>query len=594
MNMNQIVRLYNNLKTQTSLDTRELLTHLEKLEYGLDLFSFSELKSSEASKLKESFEAFKNGLEAKVFGVPAEDATQTDITTPRSKASQDNHIIANVSHEIRTPLNGIVGFLDLLKETGLSGEQQKLVSAMDSASKKLIGIIDQLLELSTIAAGQEKFEKVSFNPANLINEVSFLCKTLINGKQVQLLVNYDEGIPEYLLGDPSKLSQVLLNLMGNAIKFVEHGQIRLDVNLKEERHKKVFLEFVVQDTGIGIANEHLKHIFESYRQAEPGTKLKYGGSGLGLSIVKEIIEKQHGSLAVSSALGVGTTFKVILPYKKTTLNTAIKSKIDDKDLINISGKSILVLEDDALTQKLMENRLEQWGCTSYITENGMSGLQLLENHKIDLVLLDMHLPGIDGFEWVYRIRKNKNYKELPIIVLSGDIQTKNHQNFNELKIDDFILKPYDSNELLQKIYRNIQQKEQYKQKMILEKEEDVQKTVPLVNLKPLVEECLGKKEVLDELIRLFEQNILEFIGKTKMHLQSRNLQGIGFAAHKIKSSLKMLHANRLIKICEEMILECRTHNDIEALRALFETFVTEYPMIEKEIHQQLKRIQYKM
>ena len=257
----------------------------------------------------------------------------------------------------------------------------------------------------------------------------FLCKTLINGKHVELLVNYDENIPKYLLGDPSKLSQFLLNLMGNAIKFVEKGEIRLDVNLKEEKNKKVFLEFVVSDTGIGIANEHLKHIFESYRQAEPGTKLKYGGSGLGLSIVKEIIEKQHGCMAVSSTLGVGTTFKVILPFEKNETAkksqekaaTVVKKK---NDTPNISGKSILVLEDDVLTQKLMENRLEQWGCKSYITENSLFGLQLLENHKIDLLLLDMHLPGIDGFEIVQRIRKNERFKDLPIIVLSGDAYTK--------------------------------------------------------------------------------------------------------------------------------------------------------------------------
>ncbi len=576
------------------MDTRELLTHLEKLECGLDSFSFSELKSTEASKLKESFEAFKSGLEEKVFGIPTEDSVKVETSKWENHIFQESRLVANVSHEIRTPLNGIIGFLDLLKETRLTTQQQELVNAMGSASKNLLGVINQLLELSALAAGQGKFEKVSFNPANLINEVSFLCKTLINGKQVELLVHYDEDIPKYLLGDPSKLSQVLLNLTGNAIKFVEKGEIRLDVHLKEERNKKVFLEFVVSDTGIGIANEHLKHIFESYRQAEPNTKLKYGGSGLGLSIVKEIIEKQHGCLAVSSTLGVGTTFKVILPFEKVQVHKSNASKIRKRTTVDVSGKSILVLEDDALTQKLMENRLEQWGCKAYITENGLFGLHLLENHNIDLLLLDMHLPGMDGFEIVHRIRKNSRFKHLPIIVLSGDASSKQQEAFEKLGINDFILKPYNSEELLEKIYNTSKQMEQQQDEVVLEQGEREKETVQIVNLNPVMEECLGKTELLDELIRLFEQNILEFIGKTKMHLQSRNIQGVGFAAHKIKSSLKMLHANELIQVCEEMILECRTGNDLDRLKTLFEEFITEYPKVEMAIGLELKRIKYKL
>ena len=581
------------------MDTRELLTHLEKLECGLNSFSFSELKGAEASKLKESFEAFKSGLEEKVFGMPTENSAETESPRNNDQTFQESHLIANVSHEIRTPLNGIVGFLDLLKETTLTKRQQELVDAMDSASKNLMGVINQLLELSALAAGQEKFEKVPFNPSNLINEVSFLCKTLINGEHVELLVNYDENIPNYLLGDPSKLSQVLLNLMGNAIKFVEQGEIRLDVNLKEEKNKKVFLEFVVSDTGIGIANEHLKHIFESYRQAEPSTKVKYGGSGLGLSIVKEIIEKQHGCMAVSSALGVGTAFKVILPFEKhkTSKKTSEKGAgvIEKKKSVpNISGKSILVLEDDALTQKLMENRLEQWGCKSYITENSLFGLQLLENHQIDLLLLDMHLPGMNGFEIVQRIRDNKRFKNLPIIVLSGDAYTKQHWDLDKLGIDDFILKPYDSEELLEKIHLNTKDMERKEGEAIIEEAEEKEIIQTVVNLSPILGECLGKTELLDELIRLFEQNILEFIGKTKMHLQSRNIQGVGFAAHKIKSSLKMLHVDGLIKICEEMILECRTSNDIDRLKTLFEEFITEYPKVEMAIGQEVKQIKHRL
>ncbi len=575
------------------MDTRELLTQLEKLEYGLDSFSFTELKSSEASRLKKSFESFKIGLEEKVFGMPGGPVESQKTTAGYDQVATESKLIANVSHEIRTPLNGIIGFLDLLKETPLSHHQNELVNAMDGASKNLLGLINQLLEFSSLASGQEKFERVPFNPANLINEVAFLCKTLINGKSVALLVNYDERIPKNLLGDPSKLSQVLLNLVGNAVKFVEEGEIQLEVNLKEEKSKRLFLEFIISDTGVGIANENLKHIFESYKQAEPSTKLKYGGSGLGLSIVKEIIEKQHGCIAVSSALGIGTTFKVVLPFDKVASVPAPSDPKNLEDNFDISKKAILVFEDDALTQRLMRNRLEQWGCKPYIAENEVYGLQLLKNHNIDLVLLDMHLPGSNGLEIVKRIRKSKEYANLPIIILSGDAYSHKEDVFHDLEINDFILKPYNSDELREKIYTNSQHRNREVAHTASKKEQRTAGTKP-IDLDPLLQECLGKTELLDELVRLFEQNILEFIGKTKMYLQSGNLQGVGFAAHKIKSCLKMLHANRLIGICEEMILECRTTNNIEHLKGLFEDFVGEYPKIEKAMEEEIRRIKHEL
>ena len=224
----------------------------------------------------------------------------------------------------------------------------------------------------------------------------------------------------------------------------------------------------------------------------------------------------------------------------------------------------------------------------------MFGLQLLENHRIDLLLLDMHLPGLSGFEIVKRIRSHQKFANLPIIVLSGDAYTKRHELFDQLRIDEFILKPYNSDELFEKIHRNIKTMEQQIETSITAEVKSTNEAVQIVDLNPILEECLGKTELLDELIRLFEQNILEFIGKTKMHLQSRNIQGVGFAAHKIKSSLKMLHAEGLIKLSEEMILECRTSNNLAMLKTLFEQFVSEYPKVEMAIQSELKIIKSKL
>ncbi len=568
--------------------------HLEKLESGLDSFSFSELKSKEASALKKSFEAFKNGLEEKVFGPdPHTIHKQREMEDSVNASGRERSFVAKVSHEIRTPLNGVVGFLDLLKETSLTPKQMELINAMDSASHNLIELINEILEFSKLASGQEKFESVPFNISNVVNEIGFLSKTLINEKDVEFVMHYDENIPNVLLGDPSKLSQVLLNLTGNAVKFVEKGEIRLEVNLKEATRKKVFLEFVISDTGIGIANENLKFIFDTYRQVDATAKHNYGGSGLGLSIVKEIIEKQNGCIAVSSALGSGTTFRVVLPFKRTQMAKTERAVTDRLQVTHkIEGKRILVVEDDPLTQKLMETRLRQWGCRSFITDNAFEAIQLLEKRKIDLILLDMHLPGWDGMEIAKKIRENYTPHQLPIIALSADIHLYERRTTYEALINDFILKPYTSEVLVEKIAQNT--KKNGAITTTVGNAGQFQKAAyplgNLVDLNPIFKECLEKTALLDELLQLFEQNILEFIGKTKMHLQSHNYQGIGFAAHKIKASLKMLRAYSLLAISEEIEEECKGNGNHNQLNTLFEAFLVEYPKVEIAIGQEMNRL----
>lgn len=566
--------------------------HLEKLEHGLDHFSFSELKSNEASKLKKSFESFKSGLEEKVFGVPSDSMESQDSNRITTASSRERSLVAEVSHEIRTPLNGIIGFLELLKETSLTQEQMKLTTAMDTASKNLLELINEILEFSKLASGQEKFERVPFNIRNLVNEIAFLSKTLINGKEVQFRMNFDDKIPDVLLGDPSKLSQVLLNLTGNAVKFVEKGEIRLEVTLKEENTKRVFLEFVIADTGIGIASEELKCIFDTYRQTSATIGHNYGGSGLGLSIVKEIIDKQNGCIGVSSALGAGTTFRVILPFKRTQMsqtdNTEAKQSSADH---HITGKTILVVEDDPITQKLLETRLHQWGCDAFMTDNAFEAIHLLEKQEIDLILLDMRLPGWDGMEIAEKIRKTFPREVLPIIALSADVQHYENRADQGMLLNDFILKPYTSEELAEKIQQHTKKSSQRQSnpKGTAPEAKEIQPDA-LVNLAPIFKECLEQKALLEELLRLFEQNILEFVGKTKMHLQSRNLQGIGFAAHKIKASLKMLRAHSLLDITEEIAVECKGNGNYDHLNALFEAFLTEYPRVETAISQEANRI----
>ncbi len=584
------------------MNTRKLLTQLSKIEDGLDQFSFAELSASEASNLKKSFETFKNGLEKKVFGTNETETVIVDANKPpkKEKAVTESSLIANVSHEIRTPLNGIVGFVDLLQETKLTKKQRELVNALGMASNNLLTIINELLEYSKLSAGKENFASIEFNLKNLLNELGYLSQTLIVNKRIKFNLNIDKNVPEVIIGDPSKLSQVLLNLLGNAIKFVEKGAIDCSISLKSTKENEIRLGFEISDTGIGIAKEKLDKIFDPYLQAEQDTHLKYGGSGLGLSIVKKIVEQLKGSIAISSMVGVGTTFKLEIPYqvalKKQLKPLATKKSKLEKNKI-LKGTTILVFEDNLLNQKLIAGRLENWGCKTVVTDNGLYGLKILHNHNVDVVLMDLRMPGMSGFDITKAIRNTnkKDIKNIPIIALSADFSKSDKEQFELLGINDFILKPFKPDNLLEKIINN-------KTKKMTEGETKIEIMEPInkadqltqeLNLDAVLEDCMGEIALLDELVVLFKRNIVEFIGKTKIHLLNDDFDGVGFTSHKIKSGLRMFKLSGLIEICEQMSLVCRSNRDIKHLNFLYEEFLKEYKHIEPLIELEIERIKSK-
>ncbi|MGB5820555.1 MAG: ATP-binding protein [Saonia sp.] len=599
------------------MKSKDLLSHLSLLEAKLSDFSFEELTSNEASLLKKSFLSFKINLEEKVLSekVPLSVPPNTgfskkiaDITDNKVEkiASHRPHeseskLIANVSHEIRTPLNGIVGFTNLLKESKLTEEQQGQVDAIQSASHTLMDIINELLEYSKLSAGQEKLESVDFNFFSMVSDLMYLCNTLILNKNVELKADIDPSIPEILVGDPSKLSQILLNLLGNAIKFVEKGKIHLKITRKKKKGRKVLLEFEISDTGIGISEVGLKHIFDPFKQAESDTFSKYGGSGLGLSIVKQIIGNLGGNITVSSTLGTGTTFKFLLPFKESAHHTFPKKKKIPSATANkkeiVKGMRILVFEDNLLNQKLIEQRLKLWECPAYITDNALYGLDFLENNRIDLVLMDLRMPMMNGFQVTQRIRSSKNahVNQIPIIVLTADFTIQDKEQCKLYGINDYILKPYNPDELLLKIVKNKKDMDSiYTVTSATINPENMKvNNTTKINLSPILQECMGEMELLEELIRLYKQNTLEFIGKAKLHIDNGNIGALEFAIHKIKSGLAMLQTYSLHTIVEQMDQVCKNDKDIKHLKFLYGCFLEEYPIVEKAIADEVKKLNKK-
>ncbi|WP_405266007.1 ATP-binding protein [Cellulophaga sp. Ld12] len=580
------------------MKSNELLSYISDLESKLNSFSFEELTSDEAVRLKNSFQAFKEKIEAKTQNNERLDSVRkvkplNGNPKKRKKVvstSNEEQLIARVSHEIRTPLNGIVGFTELLSESSLTEDQSTHVQAIKGASNTLLNLINELLEYSKLTSGTAYFESVDFNFHNIVNDVCYLCETLIVNPKIDFNVTYSEAIPENLIGDPSKLSQVLLNLIGNAIKFVEVGSIHLAVDVVKKSKSKVILGFSVTDTGIGIAADKLTTIFDYYKQASDDTQKNYGGTGLGLSIVKHIIASLNGEISVASELGVGTTFNFSLPYEIGQPKDFVSNVLVDEEILEqerqVGKLNILVFEDNTMNQKLIQNRLNNWGCSNFITDDLTEGIAILEHYKIDVILMDLRMPVTSGYIVAKVIREHQNdrIKNLPIIALTADFSIKDKNLCAATGINDYLLKPFDSKVLLQKITKNtntFNQIDPMKSPQVISKINAVESCN--VNLSDVIDDCLGEVEMLEELVMLFKQNIVEFIGKTKVDLKNADIKGVQFNTHKIKAGLRIMRTDGLLRIAEQMHKVCLDDQDFKYLNFLFDCFVKEYPVIESEI-----------
>ncbi len=371
----------------------------------------------------------------------------TIIAESAVKAKQQ--FLSNMSHEIRTPMNAIIGFTKVLLKTDLSAKQKEYLAAIKISGDALIVLINDILDLAKVDSGKMTFEETPFKMSLSLSAMIHLFEPKIREKNLQVFKEYDERIPDVLVGDPVRLHQIILNLVSNAVKFTISGGITIRAWLLNEDELSSTIEFSVTDTGIGIPEEKLGKIFENFQQASSGTSRLYGGTGLGLAIVKNLVESQGGSIGVKSHVGIGSTFRFILTFKKT--NADAESVADPAVLDSeIKNLRVLVVEDITLNQLLMKTLLDDFGFQRDIAENGKVAVEMLKENNYHIILMDLQMPVMNGFEATEYIR-NVMKSNIPIIALTADVTTVDLAKCKLVGMNDYIAKPVDEKLLYSKI-----------------------------------------------------------------------------------------------------------------------------------------------
>lgn len=385
--------------------------------------------------------------------------TEKSLIEAKERAENSEKVkqqfLSNMSHEIRTPMNAIIGFTGLMERTKLSPDQFEWLQAIKYSSGNLLVIINDILDFAKIESGTLELDEKKINIADLVHSAITMLKNKADDKGIGLIFSIDSAIPEVVLGDSVRLTQVLLNLLSNAVKFTNQGEVKVEVLLLEETDDTVSIEFSVTDTGIGIQEQHLETIFDSFSQISNNNTRLYGGTGLGLAIAKKLTELQGGTLAAFSKYQEGSCFKFKIPFKKVDLKDTEDVVAEHEPMIEfIADKRVLVVEDNPISRKLVSIWLELWKLKVDLADNGKVAIEKLMQNEYDIVLMDIQMPEMDGYETTRHIRTQMQ-RDIPIIAMTAHALKDEIDKCMRAGMNNYISKPFNPTELLAKLVHHI-------------------------------------------------------------------------------------------------------------------------------------------
>lgn len=356
-------------------------------------------------------------------------------------------IFTLLSHEIRTPLNAIIGISDLLQKAETL-DKEKYYKVLQSTSENLLELVNNILDFSKLKSGKLQVTHKAFDFRKKLEHCLYSQKQTAKAEGLGFNIEFDPKIPELVKGDQVKVCQIFINLLSNSIKFTEEGEVKIRLRLQEEDDKSLVVECEVSDTGIGIPANQVDRVFDAFHQGEEDINITYAGTGLGLSITHKLIKILEGDLWVESEVGTGTCFRFTLPFWKTSGNSDIQ-KLPQTDASRLKGKKVLMVEDNKINILVVSKLLELWEIDWEIAENGIEALEMIIGSEYDLVLMDIHMPKMDGMEAIESIRSlpGEKYQKLPVIALTADAEISDIGELSNLKFNNFLIKPFKSEKL---------------------------------------------------------------------------------------------------------------------------------------------------